>query len=159
MKKTDFTKRVKELCDYVRTAEHDHMSSELKERGIRDPFTYARWCEHNFELNLREDYKRQTTYTQDFSLAEWCVPIEGMNAIADTLENALNSWRDNVEFFAELIIVFCMKSNEHGARGNWNYSRLYADLYNEVRGLYFDWFDDSHKEHAKAVDYYFDYVD
>lgn len=159
MKKSDFNKRVNGLCAYVKGHGFDNMRDELVQRKIRDPFTYGMWCEKNFERNLREDYTRQTTYTLDFSIAEWFVPSEGMKAIADTLKNALTNWRDDIKFFAEIIMVLCMKSNEHGARGNMEYCRMYADLYVEVKCLYFGWFDESHKEHDKAMQYYFDYVD
>ena len=82
-----------------------------------------------------------------------------MSAIASALRNALQNWRDDVEFFAEIIIVINMKSWEHAARGNKQYGNMYSDLYYLVRDLYFDWFDDSNKQHDKAMEYYFDYVD
>lgn len=164
MTKKDFNKKVSEMCAYVKAHKYDNMSEQLmpfakKYGGLQGALVYGMWCERNFEANLREDYKRKTTYTSDFSVAEWCVPAEGMAAIASTLHDALTYWKDDIEFFAEIIIVLCMKSNEHGARGNWEYSSLYADLYNEVRGLYFDWFDERHPKHEKAMQYYFDYVD
>ena len=164
MTKKDFNQKVSEMCDYVKAHKYDDMSEQLKPfaqkyGGLQGGLVYGMWCEKNFEKNLREDYKRKTTYTCDFSVAEWCVPFESMSAIASTLRNALTNWRDNIEFFAEIIIVLCMKSNEHGARGNWEYCRMYADLYLEAKCLYFEWFDESHKDHEEAMQYYFDYVD
>lgn len=159
MTKKDFSAKVNELCKYINSCTRDNMRAQLYERNIKDPFTYAGWCERGFECNLREDYKRKTTFTADFSIAEWCVPMEGMKAISDTLKNALNNWRDSIEFFAELIIVLNMKSWEHAARCNYNYSRMYSELYLDVKCLYFDWFDESHKKHGEAMDYYFKYVD
>ena len=159
MKKSDFNARVKEMCDFIKGHEYDNMAQELRERGIANPFVYGHWCERNFEANLREDYKRKTTYTSDFSIAEWCVPVDGMNAIADTLRNALMNWRDSVEWFTEIMLVVNMKSWEHAARHNNNYGRMYSDLYYMVRDLYFDWFDESHPKHAEAIEYYYDYVD
>lgn len=159
MKKKDFNARVKAMCDFVKTHPHDNMGDELVKRGISNVFNYAAWCERNFEANLREDYKRITTYTADFSIAEWCVPVEGMRAIADTLKNALVFWRDNIKYFAEIIIVLNMKSWEHAARGNNNYGRMYADLYHEVLSLYFDWFDKDNKQHDEAMEYYYNYID
>ena len=97
MTKKDFNQRVKEMCDFVKAHKYDAIGGELIQRNIRDPFTYGAWCERNFEMNLREDYERKTTYTSDFSIAEWCVPVEGMSAIADTLRNALTNWRDMVQ--------------------------------------------------------------
>lgn len=151
------------MCAFVKEHANDDMSEQLKpfvdEFGGQAVFAYAHWCERNFELNLRKDYKRKTTYTSDFSIAEWCVGVEGMESIADTLRNALVYWHDSIEFFAEIIIVLNLKSWEHGARGNYNYSQMYGELYIAAKCLYFDWFDESHKDHNKAMKYYYDYVD
>ena len=163
MKKQEFNQRVSEVCKFINESQVDNISQQLrpfaekyKTQGV---FAYARWCEMNFEANLREDYKRKTTFTSDFSIAEWCVCIEGTRAIFETLSNALKNWRDDVEFFAELLLVLNMKSWEHDARGNYKYSCLYANVFYYVKDLYFDWFDESHKDHDKAMQYYFDYVD
>jgi len=151
------------MCAYVKQCEYDNIREQLKpfaeKYGLQGVFAYAHWCEINFERNLREDYKRKTTFTSDFSIAEWCVPIDGMEAIASTLRNALTNWRDDVEFFAELIIVLNLKSWESHARGNALYSQMYADLYYHVKHLYFDWYDEDNKQHDKAMTHYFDYVD
>ena len=159
MTKKDFNQRVSEMCDFVKAHEYDNMRDELVRRNIRDPFMYGAWCEKNFEANLREDYERKTTYTSDFSIAEWCVPIEGMSAIASTLRNALTNWRDDIKFFAEIIIVLNMKAWEHAARGNHQYAEMYSELYLDAKCLYFDWFDKDNKQHGEAMDYYYDYVD
>ena len=163
MTKKDFNARVKEICAYVKSHKHDDMREQLKpfvqKYGLQAVFVYGMWCEKNFEANLRSDYKRITTYTSDFSIAEWCVPVEGMNAIASTLQNALQNWRDSIEFFAEIIIVLNLKAHEHAARGNWEYAEMYSDLYLEAKCLYFDWFDESNKQHEKAMEYYYNYVD
>lgn len=159
MKKKEFNQKVSDMCAYVKQHEYDNMRNELIQRNIRNPFTYGAWCERNFESNLREDYKRKTTYTSDFSIAEWFVPTEGMNAIASTLRNALQIWRDDIETFAEIIIVLSMKAWEHAARGNQNYSQMYSEIYLMVKALYFDWFDEDNEQHDKAMQYYYDYVD
>lgn len=159
MTKKDFNQRVSEMCAYVKRHEYDNMRDEMIQRNIRDPFMYGAWCEYNFERNLREDYKRKTTYTYDFSIAEWCVAAEGMSAIASTLRNALTNWRDNVEFFAEIIIVLNLKAHEHASRGNWEYSKMYSVLYLDAKCLYFDWFNKDNNQHNEAMKYYYDYVD
>ena len=159
MTQSDFNARVNEMCDYVKAHKYDNMAQELVQRNIRNPFIYGAWCERNFEMNLREDYERKTTYTSDFSIAEWCVPVEGMGAVADTLRNALTNWRDNVEWFAEILLVVNLKSWEHAARGNNEYGKMYSELFYMVQALYFDWFDESNKKHSEAIQYYYDYVD
>ena len=115
MTKKEFNQRVSEMCAYVKQHEYDNMRDELVQRNIHSPFVYGMWCEKNFEANLRDDYERKTTYTSDFSIAEWCVPIDGMNAVADTLRNALQNWRDSIEFCAEIIIVLNMKAWDHSS--------------------------------------------
>lgn len=163
MTKKDFNARVKEMCDFVKAHKYDDMREQLKpfvqKYGMQAVFVYASWCERNFEANLREDYERKTTYTSDFAIAEWCVPVEGMLAIASTLHNALMNWRNNIEFFAEIIIVLNMKAWEHAARGNHEYAEMYSELYLDAKSLYFDWFASDNKQHEKAIDYYYQYVD
>ena len=164
MTKKEFNQRVSEMCAYVKQYKYDDMSEQLKPfaqkyGGLQGGLVYGMWCEKNFEANLREDYKRITTYTSDFSIAEWCVPVEGMNAIASTLRNALQNWRDDIKFFAEIVIVLNMKSWEHHARGNQNYSRMYSELYLMAKDLYFNWFNKDNKQHENAIDYYYQYVD
>lgn len=163
MTKKDFNQRVSEMCVYVKQHKYDDMREQLKpftqKFGMQAVFAYAHWCEYNFERNLRGHYERKTTYTSDFSIAEWCAPIEGMPAIASTLRNALTNWRDSIEFFAEIIIVLNMKAWEHAARKNNQYAQMYSDLYYMVRDLYLNWFDKDNKQHDKAMKYYYDYVD
>ena len=117
-------------------------------------FAYARWAEMSFEFNLREDYERKTTFTNDLSIAEWCECVEP-GATLDTMKRCLLSWYEDKIYFAELIIATNMKSWEHHSRGNIEWSAFYADLYYLVKDLYFDWF----AEDQEAIDYYYDYVD
>ena len=158
----EFNDKVSEMCAYIKQHKYDDMSEQLKpfaKYGMQAVFAYSHWCERNFEANLREDYERKTTYTADFSIAEWCVPIEGMSAIASTLHDALTYWHDNIKTFAEIIIVLNMKSWEHAARGNKEYSKMYSELYLNAKCLYFDWFNENHEDHSKAVEYYYQFVD
>lgn len=157
MTKIEFNERVNEICAFIENNEFDDMSDELKARKITDVFVYGSWCERNFELNLQK-YKRQTTYTRDFSNAEWLTPICGMKAISDLMRMALNDWHDNVEWFGEIVIVVNMKSWEHAARGNNNFGVMYADLYYMVKDLFFDCFEGTDKQ-DDAVKFYFDYID
>lgn len=153
-----------QITDAVATCEIcENLAEQLKrfldKFGAQGVFAYASWCEQNFELNLREDYKRISTFTADLSIAEWCYGFEGISAVTDTIKNALNSWKDDYKMFAELIIAVNMKSWEHHARGNQNWSGLYAEFYYIVKSLYFEWYNEDNNEHDKAMQYYYDYVD
>jgi len=163
MKKSDFNARLRELCEGVKFLEVESLATEvrdLKERGvIHNVFDYGRLWEYNFELNLREDYKRKTTFTSDFSIAEWCAGVEGVGAITDTLYRSAMAYRDDIEYFAELLIALCLKSHEMAARDHYAWSKLYALLFLGAKDLFFDWFDASHPQHDEAMQYYFDYVD
>lgn len=159
MKATEFKNLAKERINATlkEASQVENLASQLKPCG--NVFNYAAWCEVNFEKNLREDYKRKTTFTSDISIAEWCVGVEGINAVADTVYRCVTEWKNSVEYFAELIIAVNMKSWEHHARGNKNWSALYAELYYVVKDLYFEWFNEEHEKYQVAMDYYFDYVD
>lgn len=164
MKKSDFTKRVAEIIANVAELTKEKPVEDLtedckvygKNGGV---FAYSAIMEYNFEKNLREDYSRKTTFTYDFSIAEWFVKAEGVKAILDTFKNAATDWHDDIEYFAELIIAINMKSWEMHARGHNNWSDLYAELYYAAKDLYFDWFDDENPKHEEAMDYYFKYID
>lgn len=135
------------------------LAKDFRKYGIKDVFTYGAWCEHNFEKNLREDYERKTTFTSDLSIAEWCVPIEGIKAVVDTINDAAKSRRDDIEYFAELIIAVNMKAWEHNARGNAKWAEFYSKAYYVIMPLYFDWYDENHENHGEAMEYYYNYVD
>lgn len=135
----------------------ESLTSDKMCRG--NVFNYAAWCERNFELNLREDYKRKTTFTSDFSIAEWCAEHEGVEAVLDTFKRAVIEWKDDIIFFAELIIAMNMKSWEHASRKNNEWSKLYAELYYLAKDLFFEWYDDENEKSSEAIQYYYDYVD
>ena len=156
MTKKEFKQRVKEMLANVCPRKFETMHED--KIACKNVFNYAAWCEVNFEKNLREDYKRKTTFTSDLSIAEWCESTE-RGAMLDTLYRCLKEWHDNIEFFAELIIAVNLKSWEHHARKNPEWSAFYADLYYIVKDLYFEWFDESNPKREAAANYYYDYVD
>lgn len=159
MKAKEFKSVAKER---INAALNDVQQVENLERQFNacgNVFNYAAWCERNFEKNLHEDYTRKTTFTSDISIAEWYVYMEGIEAVTDTIYRCVTEWKDNIEFFAELIIAVNMKSWEHHARGNQKWSSMYAELYYVVKDLFFEWYDDDNEKKSEAIQYYFDYVD
>ena len=156
MTNKEFNLRVKEMLANVEPRKLETMIED--KRHCKNVFNYAAWCEVNFERNLRDDYKRKTTFTSDLSIAEWCESMES-GAVLDTLCRCLKEWHDNIEYFAELIIAVSLKSLEHHARKNYEWSAFYVNLYYIVKDLYFEWFDESNPKSEDAVRYYMDYVD
>ena len=71
-------------------------------------------------------YKPKTTFYTDFSIADHF----GVAAIKDTYKRAFESWKDNVEYLTELVMVMSWKSSEHQA--NQVFCELYSDLYYET---------------------------
>lgn len=156
MKKSEFKKEVLDSLKFINKM-GEYKLEPIKEKKTfvekygttnRAVFAYARWAEINFEANLREDYERKTTFTSDFSIAEWRECVE-RGATLDTMKRCLLSWHTNKVYFAELVIALNMKSWEHHSRGNMEWSRLYSDLYNLAKNLYFMWFE----EDQEAIDY------
>lgn len=156
MTNKEFNKKAKEMLANVEPRKFETMREDKV--ACTNVFNYAAWCEVNFERNLREDYKRKTTFTADISIAEWCESQES-GAVLDTLYRCLKEWHDNIEYFAELVIAVNLKAWEHHARKNPEWSAFYADLYYIVKDLYFEWFDDSNPKSEYAANYYMDYVD
>lgn len=156
MTNKEFNQKAKEM---LKAVEPRKLETMIKDKmKCKNVFNYAAWCEKNFERNLREDYKRKTTFTSDLSIAEWCESMES-GAVLDTLYRCLKEWHDNIEYFAELILAVNMKSWEHHARNNDEWSAFYADLYYIVKDLYFEWFSDDNPKSKDAANYYYDYVD
>lgn len=161
MTKEDFNKMVADGISAIKAQREWNFDTETfveDRKACKDVFNYGTWCEKNFEANLREDYKRKTTFTSDFSIAEWCECVEH-GAVLDTFKRAITEWKDNIEYFAELLLALNMKSWEHHARKHKVWSALYAELFYLAKDLYFEWFDTSNSKHDKAMEYYYDYVD
>lgn len=156
MKKQEFIERVKDIKNNIEIVPEPLRAEELKQRGCTNPLIYGAWCEHNMELNLREDTKRKYTFTSDLSIAEWFLPKEGIAAAYDTIEKELIDWcYDDYKAFAELIISVNLKAWEHAARHNETWAMWYSEMYYRIKDLYFDNFADN----DDAINYYFDYVD
>lgn len=153
----DFNERVKNLPSVVSEVQTvEYLKAELQERGITSVFTYDAWSEKNFERNLREDYERKTTFTSDLSIAEW---IGGRGGVLDTVQRAAKDWKNDIEYFAELLLALNLKAWEMHHRKNYGWSRFYSILYYTVRDLYFDWYDEENEQHTEAVRYYYNYID
>lgn len=73
----------------------------------------------------KKGYVEKTTFGTDFDLAD----ILGIEAIRDTFERAFTKWKDNCEYFTELVLVLNHKYWQ------WHYirkQRMEAESYAEV---------------------------
>ena len=119
-------------------------------------FTYGAYEERFWEMNFLEqfgDYKRQTTFYSDLSIAEWTGGIKG---IKDTYKNVMKSWKNNLKYLTEFVMCLNHKAWEFAddgylSRGNrlrWVtteeqkdelanlYSELYSQAYAEVEKMF-----------------------
>lgn len=119
---------------------------------------YTMHEENVFESMLRGDYKRKTTFSAIFANCEWHYADNGLSKLKNYLTDILVEHRDDIEAFAELIILSNMKAWEHADRKNENWARLYSKLYHSTRNLYAEWFDDK-PNYVEALQYYMKYVD
>ena len=78
----------------------------------------------NWNVEAITGYKPKTTFYMDFSIADKF----GAAAIKDTYERAFKSWRNNIEYLTELVMVLNWKIFEHYER-NEQYAGLYEELY------------------------------
>ena len=113
-------------------------------------FSISRSREAAFERFLNETGKeRKTTFMSDFTIADLC---GGIKAVKDTYNNVIRSWKDDVEYMAELVIVLNHKIWEH-----YEHNESLAKLYNEL------WIktDDFCRDHftGKDLSYYFRTID
>lgn len=82
--------------------------------------TYKEW-----NVEAITGYKPKTTFYMDFSIADRF----GAAAIKDTYLRAFRSWKNNVEYLTELVMVLNWKTWEHHDAGNARYVELYSELY------------------------------
>lgn len=101
-------------------------------KGIGNIMCYASREEQVFEANARENgYKRQTTFFHDLSIAECC----GIKSIKDTYKRVVESWLDDVRYFAEFVLALNWKSWEWNGRGDTELAELYSNLYYKANKL------------------------
>lgn len=70
-------------------------------------------------------YKAQTTFWQDFSIADRF----GRNAILDTFNRAMQEWKNNYIYLTELVMVLNHKIWQWYEKND-----IYAETYNEIWG-------------------------
>ena len=101
--------------------------------------------------NILNEYgkKRHTTFYSDFTIAEL---VGGQQGVKETLYNVKSSWKDDVQFMAELVIVLNHKIWEH-YQTNESLGRLYDKLWRET--------DEFCRKHFKGEDlsFYYNYID
>ncbi len=97
------------------------------------------------QLELDNGYKMQSTFWQDFSIAD----AFGINAIKDTFKRAFAEWKNNYVYLTELVLVLNHKiwqwyeKNEEVARvynGLWEATDDYAreNLKGEELSFFFE---------------------
>ena len=87
-------------------------------------------------LNLEPTtgYKTQTTFMQDFSIADHF----GIEAVKDTFNRAFKEWKDNYVYLTELAIVTNLRCWYWYDNGDNELSKVYADLYYTARNYALD---------------------
>ena len=83
----------------------------------------------DFYQRILEDtgYKPNTTFWQDFSIAEWY----GEKAIRDTYKRAFKEWKSNVVYLTELVLILNWKIWQlHDV--NEPIARVYDELWREA---------------------------
>ena len=98
---------------------------------------------------LDNGYEMKTTFWSDFTIAD----AFGTQAVRDTFNNAFNSWKNNVEYITELVLVLNWKCWYWYDREEYIKSKLYSDLFYEAD----DWCMDNLK--GKDLSYYLDTTD
>ena len=151
MSNKEFKAKVNAICNFIKTQPKYNYVIEIDDR-----LEYAYKCEAAFELNLRSDYKALTTFCFDLSLAE----SYGLDLLSKNLSKIINTYKNDIKSFAELILVLNNKAWLHDSAGEYNYATMYSQLYYMVKDLYFEWFDGKPKtKYNEAIDYYMKYID
>lgn len=78
-------------------------------------------------------YIQKTTFFEDFSIADHY----GVSAIKDTYRRAVAAWATDKVYMTELVMVLNWKCWVHYERGNHEFSKVYADLFEKARNKAF----------------------
>ena len=106
--------------------------------------------ESAFESFLNENgKKRNTTFYSDFTIAELC---DSINGVKDTYKRAIASWKDDVEYMAELVVVLNHKIWEHYEK-NELLTRGYDSLWRKAHEYCQNHFK------GKDLSFYYNYID
>ena len=105
-------------------------------KGINNVFTFSAVKQKMFTDNLKEmsGYETKTTFFADLSIAEWC----GEESIMDTHKRVVKEWFNNVEMFTEYVMALNHQSWFWHNNGNIELSKLYGDLYYQMRDKVLD---------------------
>ena len=95
------------------------------------------------------DENRYKGFWQDFTIAE----ASGVKAIRDTYNRAFKGWKNNVEYFASLVMTLNHKIWRHYEEGN----ETLTDIYNELWEKSYYWGLDNYKDEDAA--YFIDFLD
>lgn len=122
-------------------------------RKSADVFRYAVWCEHNFEINLKDNTGKERKYTffSDISIGE-CYGICG---VVDTIKGCFKCGYSE-EAIAELLISINYKAWEMQARHFPAWAEFYSNVYNALYSLVMDYYEEHDQ---KAADYVANYLD
>lgn len=102
----------------------------------------------NWNIEAVTGYKPKTTFYTDFSIAD----AFGVNAIRSTYITAFESWKSDVIYLTELVMVLNWKIFEHFGT-NKPFAQLYQDLYMEAS----EWA--LHNLKGEELSYYLETVD
>lgn len=83
-----------------------------------------------WNIEAETGYKPQTTFWEDFSIADRF----GLDAIRDTYQRSMESWKTNHIYLTELVMVLNWKCWQHNSiDGHQAFMELYSDLFYECR--------------------------
>lgn len=95
---------------------------------------------------MEHDYKG---FWQDFAIAD----AFGEKAVKDTYRRAFKEWKDNVQYYASLVMTLNHRLWKHYEEGRMDLAKVYDGLWKEA--------DAYGCEHFKGADaeYYFEFLD
>ena len=96
---------------------------------------------------MNPDYK---TFYRDFTIAETC---GGAKDIRDTYKRAFAAWKDNVEYFAALVLTLNHKIWEMHDRGDNETGLLYDGLWRKAHSY------GARHFKGKDAEYYYNFLD
>ena len=92
-------------------------------------------------------YKFQTTFWQDFSIAD----AFGIKAVKDTFKRAFEEWKTNYIYLTELVLVMNWKTWQWYEKNNESLAKVYNDFYEKADDYAMDNLQGSELDHFLSV--------
>ena len=121
---------------------NDTLKEEMKNKNMKNIEKINIGTVKTWDIEKMTGYKPRTTFYEDFSIADHFGSLEVREtSVRDTYYRAFNTWKNNIEYMTELVMVLNWKFWEHYRRNYYRLAEMYDELWREADCWVVDHFD------------------